>query len=220
MKVDTVRGLGLCSNSFILSASEEKKLLVIDLGLNGIATGFKLRRALNKIVKKEAKEWQLEVFLTHCHIDHIAGEDNLKNFQEVVFSASKAAAEHINSRDSVTLLAKYGAKISFQVNKIYNDGDRIKIGDAELTVIYAPGHTNGSAVLYESKAKALFSGDVVFDGACGRVDLATSNHQEMIASLAKLTQYDVQHLYSGHGPDLHENVNENILAVKNMMDMW
>ncbi len=198
MKVDTVRGLGLCSNSFILSVIEEKKLLVIDLGLKGIATGFKLRRALNKIVKKEAKEWQLEVFLTHCHIDHITGEDNLKNFQEVIFSASKAAAGHINSRDNVTLLSKYGAKISFQVDKIYNDADQIKIGDAELTVIYAPGHTDGSAVLYESKNKSLFSGDVVFDGACGRVDLVTGNHQEMIVTLTKLTQYDVQHLYRGN----------------------
>lgn len=220
MEVDIVRGMGFSSNSFILSDEEKKKLLVIDLGFKGLVTGFALRRALNKIVKKEAKDWQLEVFLSHCHIDHITGEDNLKKFQDVHFSAGKATAEHINSRDNVTLLSKYGAKISFQVDKIYNDNDLIKIGNAELTVIYSPGHTDGSTVLYDTTSKSLYSGDVVFAEACGRVDLPTGSRQEMVETLTKLTQYDVQHLYSGHGLDMHENANENIAAVKRMMEMW
>ncbi|MHA1441011.1 MAG: MBL fold metallo-hydrolase [Candidatus Heimdallarchaeota archaeon] len=220
MKIVAVSGMGFSSNSFILVDEEKKNLLVVDIGFKGLVSGFKLRKALNKIVKKEAKEWQLEVFLSHCHIDHITGEDNLKNFQDILFSASKATAKHINSRDNVTLLSKYGAKIGFQVDKVYNDNEVIEIGNAKLTVIYAPGHTDGSTVLYDITSKSMFSGDVVFDGACGRVDLQTGSHQEMVKSLTNLTEYDVQNLYSGHGPDMHGNANKNILAVKNMMESW
>jgi len=97
VKIVAVSGMGFSSNSFILVDEEKKKLLVVDIGFKGLVSGFKLRKALNKIVKKEAKEWQLEVFLSHCHIDHITGEDNLKNFQDILFSASKATAKHINT---------------------------------------------------------------------------------------------------------------------------
>ncbi|MHA1306875.1 MAG: MBL fold metallo-hydrolase [Candidatus Heimdallarchaeota archaeon] len=189
MKIVSVSGMGFSSNSFILIDEEKKKLLVVDIGFKGLVTGFRLRKALNKIVKKEAKDWQLEVFLSHCHIDHITGEDNLKNFH-------------------------------FQVGKVYNDNDVIEIGNAKLTIIYAPGHTDGSTVLYDTTSKSMFSGDVVFDGACGRVDLPTGSHQEMVKTLTKLTEYDVQNLYSGHGPDMHGNANQNILVVKNMMEKW
>lgn len=221
MKLDIVRGGGLCSNSFILSNEKDKKLFIIDLGLSGKLSRFALKKSLKKIVNEKYDDYELEVFLTHSHLDHIWGEDNLKDFKKKTFSASELAAKHINARDEITLLSKYRAKLSYSISKIYADGDSIKFSDSEFEVIYAPGHTDGSAVLYDTNSKSLFAGDVVFSGgACGRVDFPTGDRWEMIASLEKTSKLDVDHLYSGHGPDLHQKVRENILTAKNMMEYW
>ena len=220
MEVTTVLGGGLSSNSFIISDNKNKEILVIDLGLNGRLTGFKLRKSLKEITNNKSEEYSLQVFLTHCHIDHITGSNNLNNFKEVVYSSSEKAAAHINARDEVTLLSRYMAKVSFTVDKIYKDSDFIKFGETELQVIYTPGHTDGSAVLYEKTTKSLFSGDVVFEGTCGRMDFPTGNHSEMINSLEKLTTYDIEHLYSGHGSNLHQKVNENIKYVRKMISYY
>ncbi len=221
MKVDVVRGGGLCSNCFILSDDNEGKLFIIDLGVTGKLTRFALKKSLKKIVNEKFEDYELEVFLTHSHLDHIWGEDNLKKFQKITYSSSELAANHINTRDEITLLSKYRAKISYSINKIYADGDIIKFSDSELQVIYSPGHTDGSAVLYETNTKSLFAGDVVFaGGGVGRVDFPTGDRWEMIATLDKISKLDIDHLYSGHGPDLHQKVRDNILYAKNMMEYW
>ena len=220
MKIHIVRGTGLCSNCFILESETENKLLIIDLGLPGLLSGFNLKKAVDKITKKD-KDFEIEVFLTHCHVDHVTGANNLKNYSNKVFSASQPAAKHINTRDKVTLISRYKLKIPFVVTKIYKDNDIITIDDTQLKVIYAPGHTDGSTVLYEIKGKNLFSGDVVFaGGGVGRMDFPTGNKQEMIHTLSKLSELELNGLYCGHGEELFQKVRKNILDVKNMLEYW
>ena len=118
-------------------------------------------------------------------------------------------------------MAKYGGRIKYTVEKIYKDGDTITVGGTTLQVIHSPGHTDGSTVLYDAKSKSLFAGDVVFQGgACGRVDFPTGDRQVMIKTLQMLSELDIEHLYSGHGPDLHTNVRRNIIQAKKMMEYW
>jgi glyoxylase-like metal-dependent hydrolase (beta-lactamase superfamily II) len=220
MKTHVVRGTGLCSNCFILESETEKKLLIIDLGLPGLLSGFNLKKAVDKITKKE-KNFEIEVFLTHCHVDHVTGANNLKNYSNKIFSASEQATKHINTRDNVTLVSRYKLKIPFIVTKTYKDSDVITIDDTQLRVIYSPGHTDGSAVLYDVKNKNLFSGDVVFaGGGVGRMDFPTGNKQEMIQSLEKLSQLELEGLYAGHGEEMFHNVQANILNVKKMLEYW
>lgn len=220
MKIHAVHGKGLCSNCFLLESETEKKMIIVDLGLPGILTNFKLKKAVDRITEKKT-DYEIEVFLTHCHVDHVTGRNNLKDYKNIIFSASKLAAEHINARDNVTLVSKYGLKITFEVSKIYNNNDLITFDDTQLKIIYAPGHTDGSAVLYDLKVKNLFSGDVVFaGGACGRMDFPTGNKDKMIESLQNLAQLELNGLYSGHGEDLLTNVQANILSAKNMLEYW
>lgn len=219
MQLEIIRGEGLNANIFILKSDNEKKILVIDLGLDGHQTNFALKRTLEKITKK-MNDFQIEVFLTHCHIDHILGSDNLAGFAKVQYSASPQTAKHINEKDAVTLLSMYGGgEINYTVERIYNDKEKISFVGADLEVMHSPGHTDGCAVIYDKISKSLFAGDVVFAGAgCGRIDLPTGKRTALIASLSKLAELELEHLYSGHGPDLHSNVKENILAAKRMLE--
>ncbi|MHA1123643.1 MAG: hypothetical protein ACTSPC_12675, partial [Candidatus Heimdallarchaeota archaeon] len=64
MKIEVVRGGGLCSNCFILSDEKEGKLFIIDLGVTGKLTRFALKKSLKKIVNEKFEDYELEVFLT------------------------------------------------------------------------------------------------------------------------------------------------------------
>ncbi|NHJ40670.1 MAG: MBL fold metallo-hydrolase [Asgard group archaeon] len=220
MKIHVVHGSGLCSNCFLLESEIKNKMIIVDLGLPGILTNFKLKKAVDKITEKN-EDYDIEVFLTHCHVDHVTGSNNLKGYKNVIYSASNLTTEHINERDKVTLVSKYGLKINFEINKIHKNGDLISFDDNKLKVIYSPGHTDGSAVLYDVKTKNLFSGDVVFAGdACGRVDFPTGNKQDMIQSLQNLSQLEIKGLYSGHGEELFHNIQANIINAKKMLEYW
>jgi glyoxylase-like metal-dependent hydrolase (beta-lactamase superfamily II) len=71
-------------------------------------------------------------------------------------------------------------------------------GDVQITCIHTPGHTPGSQCFLVHNR--LISGDTLFIGACGRVDLPNSSPEEMYDSLVnKLMQLDdTTLLYPGH----------------------
>ena len=79
-----------------------------------------------------------------------------------------------------------------------SDGDKIKFGNSELTVVHTPGHSKDSICLVgDSK---VFSGDTLFVGSCGRVDLPGGSAKELYHSLfdiiSKMNENLV--LYPGH----------------------
>lgn len=74
-----------------------------------------------------------------------------------------------------------------------------EIAGFEIEAIYCPGHSIGSTVLRIEDC--LFTGDVLFQGSIGRMDLATGSVSMMKQSLKKLYQLDKDYkVYPGHGP--------------------
>lgn len=89
------------------------------------------------------------VINTHHHFDHTIGNDAI---------AKKTGAKILQHKNSTL---KNDATVS--------DGDKIKFGNSELTAFHTPGHSKDSMCLVgEGK---VFSGDTLFVGNCGRVDL-------------------------------------------------
>lgn len=68
------------------------------------------------------------------------------------------------------------------------DGDQLTVAGIDLEVIHAPGHTPGCVVLrsYVGGEPLLFSGDVLFAGSIGRVDLPGGSMTQMKQSLRRL----------------------------------
>lgn len=118
------------------------------------------------------------VINTHHHFDHTVGND--------------AIVKHTNSKilqhESSTL--KNDVKLS--------NGEKIKFGNSELAVIHTPGHSKDSICLVGDGK--IFSGDALFVGNCGRVDLPGGSAKELYHSLfdiiCKLDDNLV--LYPGH----------------------
>ncbi|MEO8571995.1 MAG: MBL fold metallo-hydrolase, partial [Chloroflexota bacterium] len=80
------------------------------------------------------------------------------------------------------------------------EGGVIRFGEIRLRVLHTPGHTEGSVCLLAEDENLLFSGDTLFAGAWGRVDLPGGDPDAMVASLARLTGLgDGIGVLPGHG---------------------
>jgi glyoxylase-like metal-dependent hydrolase (beta-lactamase superfamily II) len=81
------------------------------------------------------------------------------------------------------------------------DGGVIRFGDVRLDVLHTPGHTEGSVCLVSREAGLIFSGDTLFPGGWGRVDLPGGDPGAMVESLHRLaTLPDRMAVLPGHGP--------------------
>ncbi len=85
---------------------------------------------------------------------------------------------------------------------------RHELGPFKFEVIYTPGHTADSITYYFYDDKIMFTGDFIFKGAIGRMDLPTGNVDDMYSSLNKIKKYGDVKIYPGHGPSTSLNVEK------------
>ena len=123
------------------------------------------------------------VLLTHHHFDHTDGLPELLEKAPVPV--------YVNKNDAPFIKAA-GAHL-----RPVEDGQKLKLGGLELTFLHTPGHTAGSQCVLADKA--LFTGDTLFIGGCGRVDLPDSSASDLYATLKKLELLpDDLIIYPGH----------------------
>lgn len=76
-----------------------------------------------------------------------------------------------------------------------------KIEHFTYEIISTPGHSSDSKTFYFKEEKIMFTGDFLFNGTIGRMDLPTGNVEDMKKSLEKIAHYpDDITIYPGHGP--------------------
>jgi len=79
------------------------------------------------------------------------------------------------------------------------DGDVIDLGDRALEVVHLPGHTPGSAALFDRSSGVLFSGDAVYDGTL-LDELPESDIDDYVLSIRRLLALPVRMVHAGHEP--------------------
>ena len=130
------------------------------------------------------------IMLTHGHYDHVGA---------VMEIMEQTGCEmYINPRDEGYEPGMSGMKFKMpEGGKYYDDGDVVKAAGLEFKVLATPGHTPGGVCLI--CGNALFTGDTLFRGSCGRTDLPSGNMRMEMASLKRLCalpgDYEV---YPGH----------------------
>jgi hydroxyacylglutathione hydrolase len=145
-----------------------------------------------------ARDWTLKLIVsTHGHWDHIG--DNAA----VAEHTGADIAVHQLDRDRLTepnpVWAPFEIVPSVPAVDLAEGGE-IRFGSIELDVLHTPGHTEGSVCLLDSDGGLLFSGDTLFAGGWGRVDLPGGDPAAMVDSLGRLlTLEDHVRVYPGHG---------------------
>ncbi|HYI79042.1 MAG TPA: MBL fold metallo-hydrolase [Chryseolinea sp.] len=158
--------------------------------------------------KKELSDYILENQLsvkmllnTHCHIDHILGNEFVKQKYGSKLYLHKTEVFVLNAQK--ILAAHYGFNLYQPAapDNYLNEGDSIEFGTQKFSVLFVPGHSPGHIAFYSEKEKVVLAGDVLFLNSVGRTDLPGGNHNTLIDSIHKklFTLPDDVTVYPGHG---------------------
>jgi glyoxylase-like metal-dependent hydrolase (beta-lactamase superfamily II) len=178
-------------NCFVLRAADSQTALIVD-------PGDEADRILAPV-----DELGLEVeaiLLTHCHFDHIGA----------VAPVAKATGAPVYCPQlEVPLLADimsfvpwpgFGPFESYDADETVSGGEHLSLAGLEIDVLFTPGHSPGHVTYSIPGHAAVFSGDVLFQGSVGRVDLPGGDWATLLASITTLvdTLPPETTVYPGH----------------------
>lgn len=131
------------------------------------------------------------ILLTHGHYDHTGAVPDLHAaLPEAKIFIHAADADGTGNR-----LFPLASQID--TLEYYDEGEVLPLGNLQIHVLHTPGHSLGSVVLQVEDA--LFCGDTLFAGSCGRTDFPGGDLEQMMTSLNKLAALQGDYtVYSGH----------------------
>ena len=145
-----------------------------------------------------------QIIVTHSHIDHVGAVASLKDefLCPVVMHEEAEAMLRTLSQQSMMMGMRGFDKIP-TVDRHINDDEVLEVGSLRLRSLYTPGHAPGHLAFYVEGQGVVFSGDALFAGGVGRVDMPGGNMELLMQSISKrlLTLPDDTRVLSGHGPE-------------------
>ena len=140
---------------------------------------------------------------THCHLDHVFGNKFVHDTWKLDLHLHPLEKKLLDfapqSGESWGLpFDNYEGELVF-----IDEKDRIKIGEDELSILFAPGHSPGSICFYSQNEKFLIGGDVLFKQSIGRYDLPGGDLNTLLNSIKQklFVLPDDVVVYPGHGPE-------------------
>ena len=168
------------TNCYILWDEKSQHCVVID-------PGYEPERVLNEVTR--LGKTVEAVLLTHGHFDHVGG---VRTLAAETDCRVYLCAQDLSMPPQMTAGSLY-------YTDLYQEGDVLDLAGLKIRVIQTPGHTEGSVCLLVEEA--MFSGDTLFAGSCGRTDLPGGSWATILKSLKRLAAMDKDYaVYPGHGP--------------------
>lgn len=202
----------ISENCYVVN-DDTKECVIIDCG----AYYEEERQAIVDYIRQNDLKPK-HLLATHGHVDHNFGNDT-------IYHEFQLRPEY-NDRDEELMKDLKGqAKMLFNLDidneypaaaNYLEDGDSVKFGNHEFSVITTPGHSPGGVCYYCKEENILFSGDTLFCGSIGRTDFIGGNQFLIIQSLRQLGQLpDETRIFPGHG---QQTTMGNELATNPYMD--
>lgn len=151
------------------------------------------------------EQTQLEIekiVITHAHIDHVGAVAALVDEYACPVLMHAEAEPMLKQLPTQAMMMGLRFGKVPTVNRYIEDEEIIEVGGLRLRALYTPGHAPGHLAFYEDNEGIVFSGDALFAGSVGRVDLPGGSMEVLMKSIHErlLTLPDETLVYSGHGP--------------------
>lgn len=183
------------TNCYIVWCKKTREAIVIDPGFN---RQDEAEKVLNVLKGEELKV--KFVIDTHGHPDHTCGNGVVKDATGASILIHELDANMLGEGGK-NLTGLFGFRLIPSITDCFlKDGDVVRFGKVVLRVLHTPGHSPGSISLVGEGC--VFTGDTLFAGSIGRVDLPGGSGEDILRSLRERLAVlpDMFTVYPGHGP--------------------
>jgi glyoxylase-like metal-dependent hydrolase (beta-lactamase superfamily II) len=174
----------IAENCYVIRREGSGKALIVD-------PGEEAERILAEVEETGAEVEA--ILITHCHFDHIGAVAPVARA-----TGAPVYCPEIELPLMVDIMAfvpypGFGPYESYDAEETVKGGEILELADLSIDVIFTPGHSPGHVTYSVRDEQAIFSGDVLFQGSVGRVDLPGGDGATLIQS--------IQTLLDSHSPE-------------------
>jgi len=166
----------IAENCFLARAEGAEKLIVVD-------PGDEAERILAKVAEMGGEVEA--ILLTHTHFDHVGAVAALARETGAPVYCPEIEVPVLADINSY-LLPGFGPLESYDADRTVAGGETLALAGLDLEVIFTPGHSPGHVTYSARGEDAIFSGDVLFQGSVGRVDLPGGDWATLARSIQAL----------------------------------
>jgi hydroxyacylglutathione hydrolase len=162
-------------NCFIVRAEGAEEAVIVDPG----EEPDRLIEALDKlgITRLEA------ILVTHTHFDHVGAVAPVARATGAPVYCPELETQVLANIMDYVPWPGFGPFEGYEADHTVRGGERLHLAGLEFEVIFTPGHSPGHVSYALTDHEAVFSGDVLFEGSVGRVDLPGGDWPTLLASI-------------------------------------
>jgi glyoxylase-like metal-dependent hydrolase (beta-lactamase superfamily II) len=180
----------IAENCFVVRPEGGEKLLVVDPG----------EEAERILAEVEGTGAEVEaILITHCHFDHVGAVTPLAAATGAPVYCPQLELPLLADIMSFTMPG-FGPYEGYEADETVEGGETLELAGLTLDVVFTPGHSPGHVTYSVRDEEAIFSGDVLFQGSVGRVDLPGGDGPTLVRSIQALldSHADQTAVYPGH----------------------
>ncbi|MGA8720290.1 MAG: MBL fold metallo-hydrolase [Solirubrobacteraceae bacterium] len=166
-------------NCFIVRRKDATNALIVDPG----DEADKLLAALESLGIETVEA----ILITHTHFDHVGAVAPVAKATNAPVYVPELEKEVLANIMDYVPWPGFGPFESYEADHTVAGGETLELAGLTLDVVFTPGHSPGHVTYAIADEDALFSGDVLFQGSVGRVDLPGGDWPTLLGSIGKLT---------------------------------
>lgn len=143
------------------------------------------------------------IWITHGHIDHAGGAEELKQALGVeIIGPHQADTPLLSGIEKQAEVYGLSGVRNCTPDRFVDEGETVSFAGHVFEIFHCPGHAPGHVVYFNRTARFAHVGDVLFRGSVGRTDLPGGDHEALISSIRNklLPLGDDISFICGHGP--------------------
>lgn len=183
------------TNCYVVHVPPHPECWIID-------ASFQPARMIQRI--REAELTPAVLILTHAHVDHIAGLDQVRAaFPGIQVWLHEAEADWLGDPSKNLSLGFGEPYATSPADRLLSGEEELELSGTKWQLHHTPGHSPGSITLHHADSSTAIVGDTLFAGSIGRFDFPTSDQGALFRSIREVlySMPEETRVLPGHGPE-------------------